>query len=50
MRALGMLTVTGVGGVLSKNDVDAPFMMVGIFDLVLCVVIVMLTMKGSLKE
>ena len=50
MRAAGVLVVTGVGGQLSKNDVNAPFMMVGCFDVVLCIVIVWLLVSGRLKE
>ena len=50
MRALGVLVVTGVGGVLSKNDVNAPFMLVGIFDFILVVITIMLLIRGSLKE
>ena len=50
MRALGVLMVTGIGGVLSKNDVNAPFILVGIFDFVLVVVCVLMLLKGFLKE
>ena len=50
MRAIGVLIVTGMGGVLGKKDVNAPFMMVGVFDMILCVVIIGLTLKGKLKE
>ena len=50
MRAIGILIVCGVGGIMSKNDVNAPFIMVGLFDLALCVVIVLLVTSGKLKE
>lgn len=50
MRAIGVLIVTGVGGVLSKKDVNAPFALVGLFDFALCAVIVFLTVRGKLKE
>ena len=50
MRALGVLMVTGIGGVLSKNDVNAPFILVGIFDFILVVVCVLMLLKGFLKE
>ena len=50
MRALGVLIVTGLGGVLSKNDVNAPFMLVGAFDFALCAAIILLALRGKLKE
>lgn len=50
MRAIGVLIVTGVGGLLAKNDVDAPFIMVGTFDLILCLVIILLATQKKLRE
>ena len=50
MRALGILIVTGLGGVLGKKDVNAPFMLVGFFDFLICVAIVLLVSSGKLKE
>ena len=50
MRALGVLIVTGLGGVLSKNDVNAPFALVGAFDFTLCLLIILLALSGKLKE
>ena len=50
VRALGTLMLTWVGGILGKNDVDSPFLLVGIFDLILCVMIVILTLRGTMKE
>ena len=49
-RAIGILIVSGVGGLIGKKDVNAPFMMVGIFDFSLCVAIVLLVSSGKLKE
>ena len=31
-KAIGVLMITGVGGVVSGFDVNAPFLMVGVFD------------------
>ena len=42
--------VTGVGGVLSKNDVNAPFILVGVFDFILVVFTLILLIRGNLKE
>ena len=50
MRALGILIVTGLGGILGKKDVNAPFMLVGAFDFCICFVIIFLVVTGKLKE
>ena len=50
MRALGVLVVTGVGTIISKKDVNAPFQLVGVLDLILVIVCILLVIKGSLKE
>lgn len=50
MRAIGVLIVTGVGGLLSKNNVNAPFMLVGCFDFALCLTMIWLACTGRLKE
>ena len=50
MRALGVITVTGLGGAISRDDVNAPFFMVGCFDAALVLVVSLLLLTGRLKE
>ena len=49
-RAIGVLVVTGAGGIVSRMDVNAPFLMVGVFDLVLCLAMVILVLGRKLEE
>ena len=42
MRALGVMTVTGLGSVVARSNVNAPFLLVGCFDVVFVVVIIVL--------
>ena len=50
MRALGVMTVTGLGGFLSSSSVNAPFLLVGCFDIALVVCVALLICLGRLKE
>ena len=49
-RAMGVLMVTGLGGIVSSVDVNAPFLMVGLFDLAIGLSIVILCSRNQLKE
>lgn len=48
-RALGVITVTGLGGFVSKIDVNAPFFMVGCFDIFLVLITLALICSGRLR-
>lgn len=48
-RALGTMTVTGLGGLLSTHNVNAPFLMVGCFDCVMVLLVSYLSCSGRLK-
>lgn len=46
MRALGVMTVTGLGSVVARSNVNAPFLLVGCFDIVfVALIIVLMCMK-----
>lgn len=49
-RALGVMTVTGIGGYLSKINVNAPFFMVGCFDLLVVLLTLILVCAGRLRQ
>ena len=49
-RAIGVLMITGVGGVVSGIDVNAPFFMVGMFDILIVVAVSLLYLSKSLNE
>ena len=49
-RAVGVLVVTGAGGLLASMDVNAPFLLVGIFDILLCLVILTMLLANKLEE
>ena len=42
MRALGVMTVTGLGSVVARSNVNAPFLLVGCFDVVLVALLMVL--------
>ena len=42
MRALGVMAVTGLGSVVARANVNAPFLLVGCFDLFFVTVILVL--------
>uniref|UniRef100_A0A7S3I9L0 Major facilitator superfamily (MFS) profile domain-containing protein n=1 Tax=Favella ehrenbergii TaxID=182087 RepID=A0A7S3I9L0_9SPIT len=42
MRALGVMTVTGLGSVVAKANVNAPFLLVGCFDMAFVLAILVL--------
>lgn len=48
-RALGIMTVTGLGGLLSSINVNAPFLMVGCFDSVMVLLVLYLVCSGRLR-
>ena len=49
-RAIGVLIITGVGGVVSSIDVNAPFFMVGMFDILIVVAVSLLYLSKGLNE
>ena len=50
MRAIGVMTITGFGGVLSKKSVNAPFMLVGLFDAFIVLIVLILILGKWLKN
>ena len=50
MRAIGVMTITGLGGVLSKQSVNAPFMLVGLFDALIVLIVLILILGKWLKD
>lgn len=42
MRAVGVMIVTGLGSVVARENVNAPFLLVGIFDAVFILIILVL--------
>ena len=50
MRAAGVMTVTGLGGFVSKVDVNGPFFMVGCFDIVASFIVIVLVCSGRLRQ
>lgn len=49
-RALGIMTVTGLGGFVSAINVNAPFFMVGCFDVLMVLIVLSLMCTGKLKQ
>ena len=49
MRALGVMTVTGLGAVLARVNVNAPFMLVAGFDIAFVCLVLLLLVLGKLK-
>ena len=46
MRALGVMTVTGLGSVVAKSNVNAPFFLVGCFDVAFVIgLLILILMK-----
>lgn len=50
MRAIGVMTITGLGGVLSRQSVNAPFMLVGLFDALIVLIVLILILGKWLKD
>ena len=48
-RALGVMTTTGLGALLSTLNVNAPFFMVGCFDLFIVILTLVLVCAGKLR-
>ena len=48
-RALGVMTTTGLGALLSSINVNAPFFMVGCFDLFVVIMTLALVCAGRLR-
>ena len=49
-RAIGVLMITGLGGLVSIINVNAPFFMVGMFDMLIVVAVTVLYLSKSLNE
>ena len=47
-RALDIMTVTGLGGLVSSLNVNAPFFMVGCFDMLMVLFVLYLVCSGRL--
>ena len=49
-RALGVMTVTGLGGFVGTTNVNAPFFMVGCFDIIVVLLTLTLVCVGRLRH
>ena len=50
MRAIGIMTTTGLGGALAKQNVNAPFKLVGVFDVIIVLLAMVLFLNGRFRD